>query len=148
VGSMTERLMESVDWLAGEWLRGIRLEHRIPIKLALTSLPNTHPTMFHPVRPTVYQHSTLGKVTWAYSGVHRRRQDDGFSAYPRMLEVVRRAEACGTDDHTDSFDNLFLGDCQGHSTPRRLQRNYESTNDSQNPSRSPNQQTTMNALRQ
>ena len=66
--------------------------------------------MFHPVQPTVYQQSTLGKVTRAYSGVHRRRRDNGFSAYPRMSEVVRRAEACGVDDHADSFDDLFLGD--------------------------------------
>jgi hypothetical protein len=99
--------MGVVDWLGGEWLRGIRLGHRIPIKLALTQHQSDYLAF---IMPAASFQTPFGTISRGAVGRRLRRRDAPFTAYPRLEEMTRRAEACGGGDQADAFDDLYLED--------------------------------------
>jgi len=61
--------------------------------------------------PARYSHPVFGTVTRSPEGHYPiRRRDQPGSAYPRSVEILRRAEITSEDDKADSFDDLCLPD--------------------------------------
>jgi hypothetical protein len=60
--------------------------------------------------PAASFQTSFGTISRGAVGRRLRRRDALFTAYPRLEEMTRRAEACGEGDQADSFEDLYLED--------------------------------------
>jgi hypothetical protein len=60
--------------------------------------------------PAASFQTSFGTISCGAVGRRLCRWDAPFTAYPRLEEMTRRAEACGCGDQADAFEDLFLED--------------------------------------